>query len=197
MSTDTAPTGDAQPIDFDSDEDNEEEEFDDEVPLVFPPPQLQDHRLGTLGELWSIRKRRNKRKKMAKKGYVEWYLVNSTFPRARFIKPKLRGGGVPDYKHDGNRYVFPRNAAVPNEQSGMWTFIHREGEIDPINVRDSVEHAIAPDQLQEYLDTSLASSAPGFWSKFDFDVMTLLWYAIIGLVIVAIGDAVLSGGMLG
>lgn len=183
-----------------------EPSFDDPVPLDEitvgddgQSPVVQSAPLWTrgyrtaLGEYLASRKQRKKRKKLSRKGYVEWYLIDGTFPSPEFVNPDRTGGGVPELKHNGDRYIFPDGAAIPSTQSGMRCYVHKAGEIDPINLRDPVDHAIAPDQFQEYTDMSLQTSSPGWLS--GMSMADLLWYSFIGIIIVAIGYGAMNGGL--
>lgn len=147
-------------------------------PVQFDQPNISRERFPT----WKLKKQLKKRQKLLDNGYVEWYLIDDAFPRPTYVKPTNRDG-VPEIRHDGERYLFPRAAALPNKATGMWTFVHRRGFSDPLNLRDADEHAIPADVLDEYLSMSVSSSPPSFFDKFDVDGQTLL-YAGIALVLV-------------
>lgn len=197
MSTDTPSPTDNSPSEpsIDSDEADEADAFED--PKTFRPPDIRDTRFGPLGAYLAFRNDRRKRKKYATKGYVKWYLLDGSFPDAKFIQPKLNGGGVPEYKHDGTRYIFPKEAMVPSQREGMWTAMHAEGQADPINLRDDLEYGIPGDRLREYLDTGLSSSPPGLFDKLDLTPQKLLQYAVYGFIAFVLFQAAMNGGLPG
>jgi hypothetical protein len=147
-------------------------------PIQFEQPNISRETFPT----WKLRKQLKKRQKLLDEGYVEWYLIDDAFPRPTYVQPTNRDG-VPEVRHDGDRYLFPRAAALPNKATGMWTFVHRRGFSDPLNLRDADEHAIPADVLDEYLSMSVSSSPPSLFDKFDVDGQTLL-YAGLALVLV-------------
>lgn len=170
-----------------------EDDTETDPAIEADPTWIDGHRTA-FGELWAARRRRKKRRKLSKKGYIQWHLVDGTYPNPNFIKPKRTGAGVPEYKHNGETYIFPDKAALPSEHSGMRVFVHRAGEMDPINLRDPVDHAIAPDQFQEYADMSLQTSSPGILSDIDpWDAMMYLGGAS---VVVLVANEALGLGLL-
>jgi len=110
-----------------------------------------------------------------------------------FVKPSYTGAGVPELDHDGVTYMFPEGASIPSEASGMQCYIHRASEIDPINLRDPVDHAIAPDQFQEYADMSLQTSSPSWLG--DLSAGDILWYGLILMIVLAVAWGALNGGL--
>lgn len=158
-------------------------------PIQFEQPNISRETFPT----WKLRKQLKKRQKLLDEGYVEWYLIDDAFPRPTYVQPTNRDG-VPEVRHDGDRYLFPRAAALPNKATGMWTFVHRRGFSDPLNLRDADEHAIPADVLDEYLSMSVSSSPPSLFDKFDVDGQTLL-YAGIALVLVFGAAYQVMGGM--
>lgn len=180
------------PVEDGDGDDPEEDEFDDLVEL--PPPDLKTTRWGPLGELWKLRKSRRKRQRLAAKGYVQWYLIKNTFPQPKYIQPEDQGGGIWEYKHNGERYLFPKEAMLPSEQQGMWTVVHKAGEADPINLDDPTKHSIPAQVLEEYLHMRPSSSAPSFLDRFDIDADDAIKYAIAGIIVFAVLNSVLGGG---
>lgn len=168
-----------------------EEQLEQDGPVDLPPPDLKKGRLGIFSEIRAVRRHIKKRRKMIRKGYVEWYLVDSSFPRPKYVKPEADGGGIPEYKHNGVRYLFPREAMVANEQNGGWTVVHKKGDAEPINLREPSEHAIPPDILEEYSQLIVTDSPPSLLDRFDLDARDAFLYLIVGIV----GFAFIQGMM--
>lgn len=165
------------------------------APTVVPDAVWIDTgRFGAWSEYRQVKKRREKRKKLARKGYVEWYLVDGNFEGPKFVKPTADGGGVPTIKQDDKRYLFPEQAAVPSAASGMRCYVHKAGELDPINLRDPADHALAPDQTQTYLDTDIQTDSPGLGLLSDYSAGELLFFALMAIVILAVGWSYIGGG---
>lgn len=172
-------------------------EVPSDAPMVeLPRPDLRGASFGSFGEVLKMWRHHKKREKLANKGYVQWYLIDDAYPRAVFVKPKQKGGGIPELKHKGERYLFPRSSMVPNESQGLWTVMHKRGEADPINIRDPSKNSIKTDALEEYLSMRVSSSPPGMFDNFDFDVADLIKYAMIGIVFLAIMQGVMGGGLI-
>jgi len=157
-------------------------------------PRIGSPRWGLFGKLWRAYRNHKKERKYADKNYVKWYLVGSGWPRAKFVKPEGKGGGIPEYKHDGTTYLFPRRAMLPDRDSGMFTVVHKYGEADPLNMTEPSQNAIKADELSEYLTKRVTSSPPSFFDKFDIKPETLLYGAIGLVLIIAVGARVLGGG---
>jgi hypothetical protein len=151
---------------------------DEPADIGLTAPQLKDERFIGL----KLRREHKKRKKKARQGYVRWYLIDETFPRAKYIKPQRKGGGYAEYEHDGETYLFPRDAMLSSEREGMWTVMHRRGEADPINLRDSASDPIPADSLQEYLTMRVSSSSPGLFDGLDLDPKQIMMLAIGGII---------------
>jgi hypothetical protein len=164
--------------------------------VELPPPNVRgDHRFGPLGEFWSWYRMQRRRQQKAEDGYVQWYLIDGTFPEPKFVKPKPKGGGLPELDHDGGTYVFPREAMLASEREGIWTVVHAKGEAEPINLRDPMRESIAADELDEYLSMRVTSSPPSLLDKLDLNPQTIL-YAGIGLIIAyAFLRQALAGGL--
>lgn len=161
--------------------------------LIQDDPLWIDGYRSFIGEWYAARRRRKKRRKLAKKGYVEWRLVDGTFPTPTFVKPKRTGSGIPQYEHNGVSYIFPEGAAIPSEQSGMRTYVHKVGEMDPINMRDPVDHSIPPDAHQEYSEMDIQTASPGWLGSMSAGDM--LFYGLVGIIILAVGWSALQGGL--
>jgi hypothetical protein len=159
------------------------------------PPDLRTARFGTLGELFRVWRYLDKRRKLANKGYVQWFLVGDTFPTGKFVKPDAKSGGMRELDHDGVTYLFPRDAMLPDENQGVLTFVHKRGDAEPLNLRDPAHESIPADVLDEYLSMRVSASAPSLLDQFDMNPKDLIKYAIGGIILLAIGKGVLEGGL--
>ena len=159
--------------------DSDDGEWEPEGDFVeLDPPRMN---VRSWRQLWKTRRWLKKREKLIGDGYIQWYLVGDAVNRPKFINPERNGGGIPEKEINGETYLFPRNALVPSAD-GMWTCIHREGEADPINIRDPERLSIPADELKEYLDLRVSSSAPGFFDNFETgDILKIAIAGIIGI----------------
>jgi hypothetical protein len=157
-------------------------------------PDLKTVKCGMVGELLLTWRHLKKRRKLAGKGYVEWRLVGDTFPTPKYVKPTEKGGGMLEYKHDGQTYLFPKDAMVPNEDQGLWTIMHEKGDANPINLKDPLVPAIKSDALEEYLTMRVSASRPSFLDKFDMNAQDAMTYAIAGTVLIAGVFGAINGG---
>jgi hypothetical protein len=157
------------------------------------PPDLRNARFGLLSELYRLHKHHRKRRRLSSKGYVQWLLIDDTYPAPRYVQPDLNGGGIPEVEHDGVRYLFPKKAMLPSEEQGLWTVVHRRGEAEPVNLREPSEDAIKADALDEYLRMRVTTEPPGWLGDLDLDAATLMK---VGLALV-IGYAVMQSVMTG
>jgi len=158
------------------------------------PPRTSSGLFPTLSVISQWRKR----KKVAKKGYVQWYLVDGNWPEPRYVKPKRKGGGIRELEHKGHRYLFPESAMVPSALEGCWTVVHRTGEADPISLRqrDPYERPALPaDTVNDYVTSKLASSPPSWFDKFDLDAKTIFRWGIILIIAYAVFMQVAGGGL--
>jgi hypothetical protein len=185
MSTDAATNADA------TETASPDEPGQDEAHIELAPAELKERRFPSL----RLRREQKKRRKKAKQGYIRWILIDETYPEPKYIKPKTKGGGMREYEHDGETYLFPRRAMLPSEREGMWTVIHRKGEADPVNLRDSHEAAIPSDELKEYLTLRVSSSAPSLLDKFDIEPRQILMLTIAAIVVFALLSDVMGGGV--
>lgn len=163
---------------------------DDEHIVEHRPPSVDT---SFWRQWWRTRRWLKKREKLIGDGYVQWYLIGDAVSQPKFVKPKRKGGGIPELEHNGETYLFPRAALVPSED-GMWTCVHREGEADPINIRDPARLSIPSDELKEYLDLRVSSSAPGLLDGLGLDAGDLVKIAIAGIIAYAIFQQVVGGG---
>ncbi len=154
------------------------------------PPNLKQSWLGVLSTWRYLKKQR----KLAGKGYVQWYVIGDAWPRPKFIKPEDKGGGEFEYEHDGETYLFPREAMLPNRSNGMWTVIHRKGEAKPENLAEPDEFAVSAKQLNDYVTSRVTIDPPGWLSGLSTDPQTLMKYAIYGFIAFVLIQGAMSGG---
>lgn len=167
----------------------------DEVSLLeLPAPELQTARFGWPQKLYRMHRQHKKRRKLANQGYVQWYLIDDTYPTPKFVKPEMKGGGIAEYELDGERYLFPKDAMVASEQQGLWTIVHKKGEADPVNLRDPTAYAIPADSLENYLDMRVNVDPPSWWDSFDLEPAEIFKWLLLGLVGFMILRSVLGGG---
>jgi len=103
--------------------------------------------------------------------------------------------GIPEYEHDDEVYLFPDRGRLASRSSGMWTVIHKEGESEPLCLRDPTEDAIKADELKEYLNKRVTTDPPSWWDNFDLDSEDIIKYAIAAIIVVAVLQQVLGGGL--
>jgi len=163
--------------------------------IELPPPRLKQSNFGLLGEFYQFRKHRKKEKKLAKKGYIKWYLIDGTWSWPKYIKPERNGGGIPEYRHDEKRYLFPERARVPDASAGMHMVVHKAGDATPINLTDLSEFAVDPDALDNYIGRKVTSDPPSFWSKFDFEAESIIYFGIGLIIVFAVVSRFLGGGV--
>ena len=161
-----------------------EDEADPEV-VELDPPRMDTG--GKLRQMWRTRRYLKKREKLIGDGYVQWYLIEDTFPRPKFVKPSRYGAGIAELEHDGERYLFPDQAMLPSDD-GMWTVVHRKGEADPMNIKEPSELAIPSDRLEEYLNLRVQTTPPGWLDAMDLDASTIITLGVAAI----IGFAILN-----
>lgn len=116
-----------------------------------------------------------KAKRMARNGYVRWYRIDSSLHGPSWVKPEAEGAGVREHRHDGVTYLFPDDAMVTDARTGAHIAIHREGEAEPINLRDPAMPPLPADRLEEVINLEAESDAPGLLDRLDLDPKTLLF----------------------
>ena len=161
-----------------------EDEADPEV-VELDPPRMDTG--GKLRQMWRTRRYLKKREKLIGDGYVQWFLIEDTFPRPKFVKPSRYGAGIAELEHDGERYLFPDQAMLPSDD-GMWTVVHRKGEADPMNIKEPSELAIPSDRLEEYLNLRVQTTPPGWLDAMDLDASTIITLGVAAI----IGFAILN-----
>lgn len=163
---------------------------DDEVTL--DPPNIKESLFAPLATYFHLRKQR----KLAGKGYVKWFLVDDGWPRPKFIKPKDKGGGQFEYEHDGETYLFPREAMLPSKDEGMWTVVHDHGDATPRNLRQPTEFTVSAKQLNNYVTSRVTVEPPGWLSGLsDMSAQDLFKYAIMAFIAFVLLQGAMGGGL--
>jgi len=166
-------------------------EVDGAVELSSPE---YNSRLGAIGNAIKQYRHNKKRKKIGGKGYVQWYLIDDSWPEPKYVKPKRKGGGVREYEHDGEIYLFPREAFLSDRRTGAWTVVHRKGELDPIALQEPGKNALDADSAKKWAELTVTSTPPGLLEKLDLDTSDLMTYLVFGIIALAVGQQVLGGG---
>lgn len=180
MSLDWSNDSETDPPEDSNEQENSGEWRPDSDLVEIEPPRMNTH---LWKQLRRTRKHLRKQEKMASEGYIRWHLVGDSFNQPKYVKPERKGGGIPEKEVDGETYLFPKSAMVPAD-NGMWTIIHREGEADPVNLRDPVKTAIDADRLKEYLDLRVSSSSPSWFDSIgSYDIIKV---AIAGVIVFAV-----------
>jgi len=162
-------------------------------PIEIQPPEYNS-RLGALGNAIKQYRHNKKRKKIAGKGYVQWYLIDDSWPEPKYVKPKRKGSAVRELEHDGEIYLFPREAFLSDRRTGAWTVVHRKGELDPIALQEPKKNALDADSAKKWAELTVTSSPPGLLEKLDLDTQDLMTYLVFGIIALAVGQQVLGGG---
>lgn len=169
-----------------------EDEFADAGPEVaLEPPNIKRSWFGPIAAYWHLRQKR----KLAGKGYVQWFLVDDGWPRPKFVKPSDHGGGQFEYEHDGETYLFPREALLPSRDEGMWTVIHDKGEAKPRNLRTPDEFSISAKQLHDYVTARVTIEPPGWLQNLNLEPRNLIKYAIFAFIALVLIQGALQGGL--
>lgn len=184
-------TADTEPT---AEDDQSDPDVSDPDVVELPPLDVQSASLGGLQEMWRIWRHHRKRRNLAGKGYVQWLLLDDSYPRPKFVKPEYEGGGVPELDHDDQRYLFPPEAMLPSRQHGIRTIVHKRGDAMPINLDTPGKPAISADELEEYLNLRVTATPPSWWDQIDLDAQDMITYAIAGVIVLAILQSVFGGG---
>lgn len=156
------------------------------------PPHLKRTAFEKYLGLLATYRHQRKRRKLAGKGYVQWYLVDSGWPRPKYIKPEDEGGGEFEYEYGGETYLFPSEAMVPDRDAGLWTVVHQRGNAKPINVAKPDEFAISAKQLNDYVTSRVTIEPPSWFSNLDAE--DLIKYGIGAFIAFILLQGLLSGG---
>jgi hypothetical protein len=154
-------------IDPDAVTDEEIDEFSGYVELH--PPSTSGNLVLSLYRAW---KHGMRQRKLARRGYVRWIRVkNGVWADPAYIKPEeWVGSPFPIYRHDGGKYYFPRKAGVVDENTGIRTFVHREGEAEPVNLDESDGEVLSAEDLKQAEEMELATSPPSLLDRLDVDL---------------------------
>jgi hypothetical protein len=183
---------DEEPLQFGTYNDIVEHEMRPEAAHIEPPR----HQEGLLNAVKVLRTHA-KKKRVAQKGYVQWYLIDGGWPAPRMVRPEQKGGGVPELEHDGNRYLFPKQAMLPSDREGAWTVVHRKGEADPLPLRQrrpGEAPALSGDAVDDVITRRVTTSAPGWLSDLNLSAEAIMTYLIVAFVGLAMAYAFLGGG---
>lgn len=164
---------------------------DEDGEVSLSPPNLKKSWLGLLATWRYLKKQR----KLAGKGYVQWYLIGDAWPRPKFVKPEDNGGGEFEYEHDGETYLFPKEAMLPRKDNGMWTVVHHKGDAKPLDLAQPDEFSVSAKQLNNYVTSRVTIEPPGWLSGISTDPSTLVKYAIFAFIAFVLIQGLMSGGM--
>lgn len=179
----------------DSDDDLDDEGLSlPEGPIQIDQPEYNS-RLGAIGNAWRQYRHNKKRKKVASKGYIQWYLIDDSWPKPKYVKPERKGGGIREYEHDGEIYLFPREAFLSDRRTGTWTVVHRKGELDPVALQEPGKNALDADAAKKWAELTVTSDPPGWLDSLDVDSKDLMTYLIFGIIALAVGQQMLGGGI--
>lgn len=148
------------------------DQSDDEI--EFEPPDIRR----SFMDYFRVMRHYQRQSRLAKKGYVKWFRLGSTLSRPVWVKPELEGSGQPKVTIDDQPYYFPKEAMVSDTLTGAWVALHREGEADPVNLRDPAYPGIETDLLERTINMEAENKPPGFFDKLalgGMDKQTLLW----------------------
>lgn len=168
--------------------------FNGEAPEILAPPSAGERgsRFGILGKLLVEYNVRRKRKKLGSMGYVEWYLIEDSWPRPRFVKPKVDATGLPYYETKGERYFFPNYSRLADRRGGVWVAIHQRGDADPINLTQPKPHSLPAKGVAQWAKLVVETKKTGL--PFGLTPMELAKYAVYGIVAFLIIRTVLQNG---
>lgn len=135
-----------------------------------------------------------RRRKMARKGYVLWHRLDSRLQSPTWVKPTQNGEGIPTVKIDGQPYFFPKDAMVTDQETGAYVAMHREGEADPLNLRDPAYPGLEVDLAERTINLLAEDKPPGFLDDlFGMDQTTLMYGMIAVLFLVYAGYRYMGG----
>lgn len=145
--------------------------------IQFDPPTI--HR--TPLDYFRVMRHLQRGTKLAKKGYVKWYRIDSQIPHPVWVKPTQDGQGTPKHTVDGQPYYFPKDSMITDERTGAWVAVHREGEGDPINLRDPAYPGIETDLVERIINLEAEDQpSSGLFDGLDFTTQQMV-YGSIGL----------------
>lgn len=159
--------------------------------LSFDPPSMTRSPLDYL----RVMRHYQRASKLAKRGYVRWYRLGSTMSRPKWVKPEQEGTGVPKYDDGGQPYYFPKEAMVSDSLTGAWTAIHREGEADPINLRDPAYPGIETDLVERIINLEAEDKPPGLLDSLTgLSTQAMIYGGMALMFVVYAGFRYMNGG---
>lgn len=144
---------------------------DDARRVTFEPPEIS----GSVLDYFRVMRHLQRGNRLAKKGYVRWHRLDSTLGAPEWVKPEQDGTGTPKYTIGGQPYYFPKDAMVTDQRTGAWVAVHREGEADPINLRDPAYPGIETDLIERIINLEAENKPPGFLDQFDMSQQAMLY----------------------
>lgn len=145
---------------------------DDARHVEFEPPEIS----GSWLDYFRVMRHLQRGNKLAKKGYVKWYQLDSTLNRPQWVKPERNGTGTPKHTVDDQPYYFPKDSMVTDARTGAWVAVHRDGEADPVNLRDPAYPGIETDLVERIINLEAENEPPGFFDQFGgLSQQALLW----------------------
>lgn len=154
-------------------------------PETIDPPDLTSS-VTYIGQYRAYRKYRKKLKKKVSEGYIAWFLIDDGVPaEPKWIQPTDEGGGIPEYEHDDETYLFPRECRLPSKKYGTWTVFHTKGDPEPIDLRNPREPVITAAALQQYknMRPNVEQPSSGMFG-WDIDMEDAMKYALPGMIII-------------
>ena len=165
---------------------------DDGESIDFSAPDVS----GSLLDYVRVARHLKRGQRLAKKGYVKWFRLDSTLSRPTWVKPEQDGAGVPKVTVDGQPFYFPKDAMVADATTGAWVALHREGEGDPINLRDPAYPGLEADLVERTINLEAEDKPPGFLDNmFGGMDQTTLMYLSVGVMFVIYAAYRYMGGM--
>lgn len=132
--------------------------------------------------LFSYIRHRSKAKRLARKGYVKWYKFDGGMLHGpQWVKPERDGAGVPEYydSDDDQTYLFPNDPLVTDAETGARVAVHHTGQVEPVNIANPSHPPIDADRLDEIINLEIESEPPGWLDNFDLDSTTMMYGAIV------------------
>lgn len=149
------------------------------------PPDLSSS-VTYIGQWWAYRKYRKRLKKKVGQGYIAWYLIDDGIPeQPEWIQPTDEGGGIPEYEHDDETYLFPRECRLPSKQYGTWAVFHSKGDPEPIDLRNPRDPVITAAALQQFkkMRPNVEQPDSGLFGL-DLDMDQMMKYALPAMIVI-------------
>lgn len=117
-------------------------------------------------------RRRAKERRLAEKGYIKWFRLDSQLQAPKWVKPTRRGSGVGELHTSEGPYFFSRDAMVTDARTGAWVAMHKVNDADPVNLQDTAYPGIPVDRVEELLNMIAEAEKPGFFENLDISGST-------------------------